>query len=87
MIKLSILAGLLLVPASGWAQRFSAEYDSEPVAVEAPAAVQAAQPAQDSAAPARPRAVRYAQGAVRMVNGTSPMSAELDMRRLPASGR
>lgn len=87
MIKLSILAGLLLAPASGWAQRFSAEYDPEPVAVEAPATAQPAQPAQDSAAPARPRAVRYAQGAVRMVNGTSPMAAELDLRRLPVNGR
>ncbi|KRB82822.1 hypothetical protein ASE00_12435 [Sphingomonas sp. Root710] len=87
MIKLSILAGLLLVPASGWAQRFSAEYDPEPIAVEAPAVAQPTQPAQDSAVAARPRAVRYAQGAVRMVNGTSPMSAELDMRRLPANGR
>lgn len=87
MIRLSILAGLLLLPASGWAQRFSAEFDSEPVAVEAPAAAQATPTAQGSAAPPRPRPVRYAQGAVRMVNGTSPMAAELDMRRLPANGR
>lgn len=86
-MRLFILAGLLLLPTSGWAQRFTLDADSEPMVAEAPAVVQATPSAQDSAAPARPRAVRYAQGAVRMVNGTSPMAAELDMRRLPSNGR
>ena len=89
MTRLLMLIALLFAPASGWAQEFSAHFDSDVDAAYAAEAPQPAQPAIEAgtAAGARARSVRYAQRSVRMVPGTSPMAAELDMTRLPQARR
>ncbi|MET0375479.1 MAG: hypothetical protein ABW128_14650 [Rhizorhabdus sp.] len=80
-----ILTSLMLIPASGWAQGLPLDFDPEPVAVEAVQAPPAASSPRDEIK--RPLPVRYAERSVRMVNGSSPMAEDLDMSRLPNSGR
>lgn len=87
MKRFPLLIALLLVPAAGWAQAFPIDFDPDSPALDTPAAPQSAAPVREADAPPRPRAVRYAQRSVRMVAGTSPMAAELDLTRLPAGER
>ncbi|KKC26277.1 hypothetical protein [Sphingomonas sp. SRS2] len=85
MKRLSMLVCLLSMPASGWAQGLPFDFDPEPVAIEAVQSSPIASTRRDEANGTRP--VRYAARNVRMVNGTSPMAAELDMSRLPDAER